>query len=170
MTRIATVAFVGLALGVTSGCMTDMEEFTTGKTESAITVLPVAGSWDYKETSTVSGTCNAKFRQFEDGAFTVDSVTSTGFRIVPRNGTPPFSCLVNTSGGFNCPTRAALNLSFRPVVDVALNMRASATGVFVNNRLVLGKQNLVINCTGSHCPIVGPSPCGYLVNFEARKL
>jgi hypothetical protein len=171
MMRKALIAAVGLTLGVAPGCVTDMDELKTATTEAAITMLPVAGSWDYKETSTVTGTCNAKFRQFEDGAFGVDSVTSNSFRIVPRNGTPAFTCNSNTTGGFSCPTRASLNLSFRSLgIDMALNMRAVVSGVFVSNRHVLGKQDLVINCSGAVCPLVGPNPCGYVVNFEARKL
>lgn len=171
MKRKALIAAVGLTLGVAPGCVTDMDELKTGTTEAAITMLPVVGGWDYKETSMVSGTCNAKFRQFEDGAFGVDSVTATTFRIVPRNGTPAFTCTSNANGGFSCPNRASLNLSFRSLgLDMSLNMRAIVSGVFVSNRHVLGKQDLVINCSGALCPLVGPNPCGYVVNFEARKL
>jgi hypothetical protein len=171
MMRKALIVAVGLTLGVAPGCVTDMDELKTETTESAITMLPVAGGWDYKETSLVSGTCNARFRQFEDGAFGVDSLTTTGFRIVPRNGTPAFRCTSNATGGFNCPSRAAVSLNFRQFgVDMTLTMQASATGVFVTNRHVLGKQDLVINCSGPFCGIVGPNPCGYVVNFEAKKL
>lgn len=171
MTRMAFVALVGLVLGVTSACVTDMEQDAKIESvESAVTISPVAGSWDYTEISSVSGTCNAKFKQFEDGAFTIDTVTATSFRIVPRNGTPPFTCNTNTAGGFTCPNRATLSLSFRPLVDISLTMRATATGLFAHNRQATGKQDLVITCSGSACPLVGPSPCGYVVNFNVRKL
>jgi hypothetical protein len=165
--RTVMIALIGLSL---TACVTNEGELDTSSVESAVTVLPVAGTWDYGEISTVTGTCNVKFRQFEDGAFNIDSVSGSTFRVVPRDGTAPFTCTSNVNGGFTCPNRAAATISLLPFVDARITARATATGVFSTTRLVTGKQDLAITCVGSACPFIGPSPCGYVANFSAHKL
>lgn len=172
MRRIAVVVCIGLALAVTSGCMMEMEdeEPDTESVESAVMILPIAGTWDYGETSTVTGSCNASLTHFEDGAFNVGPISTQSFTVTPRDGTAPFICKSNLTEGFICPTRATLSFDFRPNFDARVTVNAVASGRFLDSRHVTGKQDAIISCTGSQCSLIGPNPCGYVVNFEAHHL
>jgi hypothetical protein len=170
MKRTAAVALVGLTLA-TSGCVMEMDmdsEPETEEVESAITILPVAGTWTYGETTQVSGTCNASITQIESGPFQISSVTATGYRITPNDGTAPFTCTSNATEGFRCPNRATAFIDLRRFFDAQLTIRASATGQFIDSRRAVGKQDFVVTCVGTKCHLVGPSPCGYVVNFEVH--
>jgi hypothetical protein len=171
MTRIAHVVF-GVALAATSGCMMDdiEDEPETSSVESAVMILPTGGTWDYGETTTVSGNCNAAISHFEDGAFEVGGITSQSFTVTPHDGTSPFICKSNLNEGFSCPNRLTASFDFRPFLDIQLTVRGVATGLFTDTRHARGKQDLIVDCVGAHCPLIGPNPCGYVANFEVHHM
>jgi hypothetical protein len=169
--RIALLAPIGFALAVSAGCVMDVEdEPETETAESAIMILPVAGTWSYGETSTVSTTCNSSLTQIEDGPFGVSAVLSTSFTVTPNDGTAPFICKSDTTEGFSCPNRASLFFDFRANFDAQVTVRAVASGKFLDSRHARGKQDAVLDCVGTQCNLIGPNPCGFVVNFEVHHL
>src|SRR5258708_7646598 len=107
MNRITLVA---LALAVTSGCVVDAGdgEADTDSIESDITILPLAGTWIYGPVTPLSTTCSTSIAQGESGPFTVDTVTASTFRVIPNDGTAPFTCTSLANSKFGCPNRATL--------------------------------------------------------------
>lgn len=171
MTRIAVVVFVGLALTLTSGCMMEMEDDPeTAEVESAVMILPVAGTWDYGETSTVSTTCNANLSHIEDGAFEIGSITTQAFTVTAHDGTAPFVCKSNTTEGFSCPNRASMFFDFRRFFDARVTVQAIAKGQFLDTRHARGKQDAILTCVGRQCNLIGPNPCGFTVSFEVHHM
>jgi hypothetical protein len=169
--RIALALSIGFALAVAAGCMTDpQDEPETSSVESAITILPLAGTWFYDELTPVSTTCNFTVSHFDgDGPFEVGQITTASFVVTPHDGTAAFTCKATTTGGFSCPLRAQLFRDLRPSgIDAQVTIRATASGAFVDNQHARGKQDAVVSCVGTQCSVVGPNPCGLVVNFTTH--
>jgi hypothetical protein len=167
--RTALYAAVGFALWITAGCVADpQDEPETSTLESALTILPMAGTWTYTETTTVATTCNApsSVQHIESGPFEVGQVTTASFVVTPHDGTAPFTCKATTTGGFSCPTRAQFNIDLHSRgIDALIHVQATASGVFLDPSRARGKQDAVLTCTGTQCSVMGPNPCGFTVNF-----
>jgi hypothetical protein len=176
MTRIA---FVGLALALTSACGTvppggdgSHSGSNTGPAPDGGTVpepvpssvSPRAGVWNYGEVTPVSTTCSAVTPHGEDGDFAIDQVLAASFRILPGDGTSPFVCTWNTVG-FSCPARLSFVADSRPAVDAVITGHATATGKFSDSGHGTGRQNAKIDCTGTRCAQIGTFPCDFAVDF-----
>jgi len=166
MTRTSIIA---LALTVTSSCAIDAADDTdTGSIESAVTILPLAGTWTYGELAPISNNCNISGVQGESGPFTVDTVTASSFRVVPNDGTAPFTCTSSANSAFACPNRASLFIDLRPTTDAQITVHVTVTGVFSDTSHALGKQDAAVSCVGTQCSLGGTMPCGFVDNFSAH--
>ena len=169
---MARISLIALAFALGAGCVMDPADndgAQTGSIESAVTISPLAGTWTYGELTPVSTTCNTTLAQGESGPFAIDTVTASSFRVVPNDGTVPFTCTSGANGQFNCPNRATGKIDLRPsLIDAQLTIRVTATGVFLDNSRARGKQDAVVTCAGTQCSSVGPMPCGFVVNFAAH--
>ena len=166
MTRISLIA---LALAAASSCAIEPADGDTGSIESAVTIVPLAGTWTLSQIAPLSTTCNTSAVHGGSGSFTIDTVTASSFRIVPSAGTAPFTCTISASSAFNCPSRAPISKDLRPSTDAQLTLHFTATGVFSDSSHALGKQDAAVSCVGSQCDQVGPMPCGSVDHFSAHR-
>ncbi len=167
MTRISLVALV---LAAASGCAIDSADAgDTESIESAVTIRPLAGTWTYSEIAPISTNCNTNAVHLSIKSFTVDTVAASSFRIVPSNGTAPFTCTISASSAFSCPNRAPVSVDLRPSTDAQLTLHLTATGVFSDSSHALGKQDAAVSCVGSQCNKVAPMPCGFVDDFSAHR-
>jgi hypothetical protein len=130
-------------------------------------VTPQVGAWSYSQVTPVSSTCPASFGN-GTGNFGIDSSSTTGFHVVPNDGTAPFNCTL-AGKSFNCPDRAASHQDLRPGVDAVLDGRAIASGTFASNTQASGRQELTVACAGTQCGVTGATfPCKITVDFVVR--
>jgi len=164
------MSLIALALAITSGCAMDAPDDTdTDTAEAAITISPIAGTWTYGELTPVSGNCSTSLAQGESGPFIVDTVTSTSFRVVPNDGTVPFTCSSLANQKFGCPNRAIVVQDLRPTLDAVVTVRVTATGTFSDGSHALGKQDAAVSCVGTQCSQLGTMPCGFVDNFSVHR-
>jgi hypothetical protein len=167
MTRIH---FIALACAISAGCVAGPAQDDSpdlDAVESDLSIVPAAGGWVYGELTPVSGTCNGGVVHGESGPFTLDTVTTTSFRVIPNDGTIPFTCSYS-NGQFNCPNRATATIDLRPTTDAVATVRVTATGAMSDSHHALGKQDAVVSCVGTGCGVIGPNPCGLIVNFSVH--
>ena len=130
-------------------------------------VTPLVGAWFYDEVTPVSSTCPASISN-GTGSFAIDIASSTMFRIVPGDGTAPFTCTLSGKA-FDCPNRAAATEDYRPAVDAVVTVNAIANGTFSSSTQASGRQKATVTCTGTQCSATGASfPCTIDVNFVIR--
>ena len=128
-------------------------------------VTPVAGTWGYQEITKVSSNCPNDLSRFEGGNFLVDQVGGASFRIVPGDGTNPFSCSLGDAS-FDCPQRLADTIDERPGADAVFTIQATADGRFSDSRHGSGRQDATVDCSGTACSLAGvPFPCTFSVDF-----
>jgi len=171
MTRTAFAALATsftLAAASLVGCMDEgQDQDDTASVESAITnITPFTGGWTYTSLSPVSTTCSVptSIAHGESGPFTLNSVTTSSFRVTPNDGLPAFTC--SYSGGiFNCPDRVTATLDLRPFIDLAVTVQITATGLMSDSKHAQGKQDAFVSCVGSQCSLLGQMPCGFVDNF-----
>lgn len=174
MTRIA---FVGFVLAVTAACVTnagkgDDDGHGSGSgsgSGSGATISPRAGTWRYGEITPVSTTCNASTPRGEAGGFVVDQVIPASFRILPGDGTAPFTC-TSSAAQFSCPNRASLVMDYHPSLDAVLTIHATANGMFSDSSHATGRQSATVDCVGTDCIVLGSLPCAFAVDFEIHAL
>lgn len=135
------------------------------------TIVPRAGTWTYADTP-VSNTCPANTPVGEAGTFVIDQVTASSFRIVPGDGTAPFSC--NLSGAaFDCPERASRTEDLTGSgIDAVIAVRARASGTFASSTHGTGDQSATATCSGTQCGVLGANtfPCSASVTFVIDAL
>jgi hypothetical protein len=154
MARIALGITLVLAACTSNGTVADDDD----------DVVPATGAWSYADTP-VSDTCPGDVKTEESGAFAIDQVSAAGFRIIPNDGSDPFTC--DLSGAdFNCPDRVKDIEDLRPSVDAVITVHASATGSFSSDLAGTGSQNANATCAGNDCDIQGDVfPCSASVHF-----
>jgi len=129
-------------------------------------VAPEAGSWEYAEITPVSSNCPQAATQGENGAFLIDQVAAASFRIVPNDGTDPFTCSLASGGGFGCPNRLAEVVDERPALDAVFTIHATADGTFQSSTHGTGRQDANVDCAGTGCALTGATfPCQFTVDF-----
>jgi hypothetical protein len=161
---IACLAFV-----LSAGCMLDAEDAVeTSTIESAATVLPVEGFWLYQETPPITTNCDSDVPRAIDDLIFIDRISSTSYRVIPGEGQPSFLCTVNGEQ-FNCPNRMTREIDIFGL-DADLTFLYSATGIHTDPTRGTGKQDVAVSCSGSHCGLLAPMPCGYVHNFTVRAL
>ena len=129
--------------------------------------VPRAGLWGYTEVTPVSSNCPQAATRGEDGNFVIDQLVATSFRIVPADGTDPFTCSLASNGGFDCPDRLAETIDERPSADAVFTIRATAQGTFLSSTLGKGGQDAVVTCAGGDCALTGATfPCQFSVDFD----
>jgi hypothetical protein len=183
MTRIA---LIGLALAIAAACTVNNHgddddngpgrdggtgSGTDGGPDSGspgTPISPSAGLWTYRETTPVSSTCRTDVAHFEGGNFVIDQVVSAGFRIVPGDGTSPFTCSSN-GAQFNCPDRIAFVQDNRPSVDAVLTVHGTVTGTLSDTTHGTGQQAATVDCVGTQCALFGTLPCQFTVSFVIQK-
>jgi hypothetical protein len=117
----------------------------------------------------VSNTCRSDIAHLEGGNFVIDQVTSAGFRIVPGDGTAPFTC--STSGAqFSCPNRITLVEDNRPSLDAVLTVHGTVTGTLTDTTRGTGQQAATVDCVGTQCAVFNPLPCQFTVSFVIHEL
>jgi hypothetical protein len=179
MTRIASI---GLALATAAACTVNNNGDDDGNRpdrdagtgsgndsgSSGTPISPSAGLWTYSETTPVSSTCRTDVAHFEGGNFVIDQVVPAGFRIVPGDGTSPFTC--NSNGAqFNCPNRIAFVQDNRPSVDAVLTVHGTVTATLTDATHGTGQQAATVDCAGTQCALFGTLPCQFTVSFVIKK-
>ena len=87
------------------------------------------------------------------------------FRIVPGDGTNPFSCSLGDAS-FDCPQRLADTIDERPGADAVFTVQATADGRSSDSRHGSGRQDATVDCSGTACSLAGvPFPCTFSVDF-----
>lgn len=130
-------------------------------------IEPREGIWSYSDTP-ISNTCPANIDVGESGSFAIESVTATGFRIIPNDGTDPFDCTLD-DGEFDCPDRVKTVEDLRPSVDAVITVHARANGRFSSSTAGSGSQSADATCEGTQCNIAGNVfPCSASVSFTIR--
>jgi len=128
-------------------------------------VSPQAGQWIYAETTPVTNTCPGNVSQIEAGPFAIDQVASASFRIIPGDGTGPFTCQLSAST-FSCPNRAAMTQTYPNAV---VTMHATVHGTFTSNTHATGRQDATVECIGAGCNGLGATfPCQLSVDFAVQ--
>ena len=117
----------------------------------------------------MSSTCSVGTTHGESGDFFIDELAAGSFRIVPGDGTAPFTC-ASTGASFQCPNRASFVMDYRPSVDAQLTVHATVTGAFSDGGHATGKQDATVDCAGTQCGTLGPLPCAFTVDFAIRAL
>lgn len=163
---------VGLALALAAGCALDIpdgdQDVETSSIESAVTVLPVEGFWFYDENAPIATTCNSGVPRTEDGLFFISHIDATTYRVFPGDDRPSFVCTM-TDAKFTCPDRFADQVDIFGL-DAVLTFQVSATGVYSDTRHGVGKQDVLVTCSGTQCGALAPMPCGYVHNFDVVAL
>jgi hypothetical protein len=160
MTRIAPV---GLLLAAVSACMTTMNggdgigSGSESGTGSAIS--PRAGAWISGKSTVVSNTC-ATQPQDDDGAFSsmIEQVAPTSFRVVPDDGTAPFTC-TTSDAQYSCPNVASLAMDYHPSFDAVLTIHAAATVTLTDSSHGSVRLETTLDCSGMQCGMFGSLPC-----------
>ncbi|MEJ7600541.1 MAG: hypothetical protein WKG01_21725 [Kofleriaceae bacterium] len=132
-------------------------------------IRPRAGGWHYVESTPVSSTCPTSTPSGEYGDFVIDEVGAASFRVVPADGTAPFTC--TSTSGFDCPDRATAMRDYRPTIDAVISAHATADGTFSSPVRGTGRQHVTVSCAGTQCTALGNTfPCSIEVAFviEAR--
>jgi hypothetical protein len=132
-------------------------------------VAPRLGGWHYTGVTVVSNTCNSNVNRGEAGNFAVDQGTATSFRIVPNDGTAPFTCTLS-KGAFTCPDRVSFVQDNRPSIDAVVTIHVTAEGAFPDATHGTGSQDGTVNCVGTACSVLGPWPCTFTQGFAIRAL
>ena len=172
MLRIAYLALFLLAAcsddGGTDNDPTDGGPGSDGA-GSDTSIRPRAGGWHYVESTPVSSTCPGNAPTGEYGNFVIDQVGATSFRVVPGDGSAPFTC--TSTSGFACPDRATAMQDYRPTVDAVVTARATADGTFSSPTRGTGRQHVTVSCAGTQCNVLGATfPCAVEVAFVIETL
>lgn len=129
---------------------------------------PDAGKWFYAETSFVQNECGPQAEQAvrSGGEFEILADTDSSFIVDPKDGTPPFTCQVNGMD-FTCPRRAVGLVSQG---DSTVRWQVEAKGTFSSERRATGRQEGLVECEGSACPLIAGSfgasfPCRIAADF-----
>jgi hypothetical protein len=130
---------------------------------------PQMGGWNYTGVTVVSNTCNPSINHGEAGNFAIDQVAATGFRILPNDGTAPFTCTLN-KGTFACPDRASFVQDYRPSVNAVVTVHVTANGTFSDATHGTGRQAGTVDCAGTSCSALGTLPCTFTQDFAIRTL
>jgi hypothetical protein len=130
---------------------------------------PQIGGWNYTGVTLVTNTCNQRINRGEAGNFAIDQVAASSFRIVPNDGTAPFTCTLSRSG-FSCPNRASSVQDGRPSVDAVLTVHVTADGTFSDATHGTGRQAGTVDCVGTACSALGTLPCTFTQDFAIRAL
>ena len=156
MKWIVVAALVSAACGTKSG----------SGGGGGVTVSPLAGEWFYAETTPVSTTCPGNLDNGESGDFVIDSVTASGFRVIPADGTAPFACTLTGGSAFSCPNRVTQTQPY-PNVDATLTVHGTISGTFSAANRASGRQQATVDCAGTSCASLGGSqlPCQFQVDF-----
>jgi hypothetical protein len=171
MSRSTHIVFT---LAIITGCATGPADLDDGdqvsSVESALTIVPSAGQWVYGELEPLTTNCAVSnllsyVTHLVTGPFTLDAVTTSSFQVTPSDGTGPFTCAYSDAR-FHCPDRARASIDLRPFVDLAVTVQVTATGLMTDSRHAIGKQGAGVTCVGSRCDLLGPTPCGFVDNFE----
>lgn len=129
--------------------------------------VPVIGVWHYTEVTPVSSTCGVVTQQIEEGSFGIDQASGTAFRVVPNDGTAPFTCNL-AAAKFDCPNRATGTETYG---GATLSYHATANGTFSDASHATGSQLATVTCAGTGCAAVGVTfPCSFDVRFKIEAL
>ena len=139
----------------------------SGSGSAGTPISPTAGAWTYSETMRVSSTCRTDIAHFEGGAFVIDQVVAASFRIVPGDGTAPFTCTSN-GAQFSCPDRVTFT-DRPPGVDAVLTVHGTVTGTLSDSTHGTGQQGATVDCVGTQCALFGTLPCQFTVSFAIHK-
>jgi hypothetical protein len=131
-------------------------------------VAPLPGPWGYNDT-VASNSCPNGTPTGELGGFGIDQVSAAGFRVIPNDGTAPFTCDLSRSG-FECPDRGALTQDLRPAIDAVITAQAIASGAFSNPKAGSGEQSATVTCAGTQCAALGAFPCTIVLDFTIEAL
>jgi hypothetical protein len=115
----------------------------------------------------VSNTCRSEIAHFEEGNFEIDQVVPPNFRIVPRDGTAPFTCTSN-GAQFSCPNRVSHVEDSYP--NAVVTIHGTVTGTWSDSTHGSGQQAATVDCVGAECVLLDPLPCQFTVSFKIRKL
>jgi hypothetical protein len=151
------IAF-GLAV-VFAGCVTN----NGPEDPEDLDIQPRAGLWSYDDTIT-SNSCPSSTPTGEFGAFAIDQVTDSGFRVLADDGTDPFHCDLS-NGNFDCPDRGEVVEDLRPTADAVVTATGVAEGSFSSPTSGRGTQTVTVTCVGSACDALG-FPCSIKASFE----
>jgi len=126
-------------------------------------ISPTAGSWYYDEVTQVATTCPTGVNHGEAGDFSIDQVVAAGFRVIPVDGTDPFTCSL-TGKSFDCPNRASFTQGYP---GATVTVHSTATGVFSAANRATGHQDATVDCVGTGCAALGGTafPCTFKVHF-----
>lgn len=166
------IGIAGLVFALSAGCALshpdDDDVLATGTIESAVTVLPVQGFWLYEELPPITTNCDTDVPRAETDLVFVTHLSATSYRVTPGEGRPSYTCtLINAQ--FNCPDRRTTEIDIFGL-DADLTFQSSATGLYADSRRGTGKVDVGVTCSGFHCGVFSPMPCGYVHNFNARAL
>jgi hypothetical protein len=157
MSRLLLVCFVFAAACVNNGPMSGGDDTP----DPPSNISPRAGSWYYAESTAVRSSCKQAV-QGEEGEFAITDVTASGFRVLPNDGTSPFTCLLN-GADFDCPDRA-WDTEDLSGLDATVTVHGTADGTFSSAARGVGQQHATVTCSGSDCSSLG-LPCTFDVDF-----
>lgn len=134
---------------------------------------PEEGAWIYDE-GAVSDGC----RLVEDvsnggGNFGITNSSSSGFHVVPNDGTEEFDCDLD-GNEFTCDERLVEDFS---EMGVTINVRVIASGRLASRTSIVdGQQDATVTCSGSNCDLAaslltdgGSFPCDISVDYTADR-
>lgn len=130
---------------------------------------PRAGVWHYTGVTLVSNTCDQSINRGEAGNFGIDQVVATSFRVIPDDGTAPFTCM-RLNSAFTCPDRASFVDDYRPGLDAVIAVHVTADGTFSSTTRATGSQDGTIDCAGTQCAVLGTLPCTFTQDFVIQAL
>lgn len=176
MSRIAIASFA-LAASLVTGCIIhDNRGDDTGDDVAADagtgsgsgqgsggTISPTTGRWYYDEVTQVATTCPTGVNHGEAGDFGIDQVAAASFRVIPVDGTDPFTCSL-TGTSFACPNRASFVQGYP---GATVTVHSTVTGVFSTASRATGHQDATVDCVGTGCAALGAAafPCTFKVHF-----
>jgi hypothetical protein len=141
---------------------------TTGGDDAGGTgplISPRAGAWTSGNVTVVSNTCGAQGHAPDSTFDMIDQVTATSFRVVPSDGTPPFTCTAS-GAQYSCPIASSV-MDLRPTIDAVVTVHVAATATFMDSSHGSVKADLTIDCSGTQCGQMGGS-CDYKVEFPVQ--
>ncbi len=173
MSRIPITSFA-LVASLVTGCIIhddrsdDTGDDTTsdagiGSGSSGGAISPTAGSWYYDEVTQVATTCPTGVNHGEAGDFAIDQIAAASFRVIPVDGTDPFTCSL-TGKAFDCPNRASFVQGYP---NATVTVHSTATGVFSTASRATGHQDATVDCVGTGCAALAGTafPCTFKVHF-----
>ncbi len=130
--------------------------------------MPLEGGWSYVDFATAANTCPPFINPEQlAGDFGISSANSTGFHVIPNDGTAELDCTLSSSA-FNCPNRVALD---KNTDTTFVTGTVSVQGTFSSASAATGSQAAHVTCTGPGCAAIGlGDACDFTANFTVHAL